>query len=73
MILVISGCTEEENKKNSNAYNMRDWCTSNINEIGCEQLLKCDVSCNDLPLNTHIRTCHSLYTNQIIARCNSND
>lgn len=64
MILLIGGCGD-----NTSNYNLRDWCRDNVLEINCEQLLKCDANCDKLDFNSHIRTCHSSFTNHIISKC----
>jgi len=45
------------------------FCEDNIEELDCEQLLKCDINCNNLDIGTHVLFCHSSFTNQIIAKC----
>lgn len=63
LVLLVSGCDSVK------TVNKLDNCYKNVRSYNCTELLDCDVECHNLNANTHVRTCHSAFTNSIISKC----
>ena len=68
-LLVISGCSWISLSSGENTYDKIDNCEANIRNLNCEQLLECDIVCNEHSVTTRIIACHSIFTNYVIAKC----